>query len=348
MDDVGLLSSQSALRAFENPEEFQDLMEKWSSGNDYDRRMLQNRILDEYIQSDDQTKQHVRGQTFRMYDSLSEEQKSNVPEQMRDSVDAVKGMDNQSQLVVFEEVALQLKSSGDVEEPMSQHEQILRVVRSVAKVERRNISDWVKRGPLSLRVLGFLAGVCLFIAGLIEFFIYLSASKFQPALLNFYCVLFGFIMAIMEVQTITLAKQKKILIDQLSFLNDAWIRSFFYIFCGTLTAGEWSWEASLDVLAAIMCFGVGFGQLVFTIMARHKLQNIELGDREECGRLFEEYDVDKNGYLDPKELSSLVLKLGSTLGHTELEAAIQLLDKDGNHKVDKEEFVNWFCTTTII
>ena len=57
---------------------------------------------------------------------------------------------------------------------------------------------------------------------------------------------------------------------------------------------------------------------------------------------FKEYDRDNSGYLDTQELSALCLALGTQLSRNELESALFILDKDGDGKIELNEFVGWW------
>jgi hypothetical protein len=58
--------------------------------------------------------------------------------------------------------------------------------------------------------------------------------------------------------------------------------------------------------------------------------------------LFDKCDLDKNGSLDSKEVAMVCRELGTILERNELEAALALLDADGNGVVSYEEFRDWY------
>ena len=58
---------------------------------------------------------------------------------------------------------------------------------------------------------------------------------------------------------------------------------------------------------------------------------------------FHEADLDKTGYLTTYELKNAILKKGKALSGEVIEAMIQDADKDGDGKVNLEEFLNAFA-----
>lgn len=59
---------------------------------------------------------------------------------------------------------------------------------------------------------------------------------------------------------------------------------------------------------------------------------------------FDGYDEDRSGYIDVKELKSLLEKLGEELSEEELEKAFKELDGDGSGEIEFFEFVEWFTS----
>eukprot|EP00494_Astrolonche_serrata_P028579 UN28846 len=171
-------------------------------------------------------------------------------------------MNTDSQSVVFDEVATQIKHVEindriDINSTSTQNNNNFGrnqtetsmsdiTANAVRNVEQKQLTDWIKTGPTNLRVLGFFAGATLFAAGAIEFWIFLADAKIHAALVNAYCIVFGIVIMVLEVRTVLFAKQQKLLLEEMGFLSNVYLRALFYIFCGTLTCGEWSWSAILD------------------------------------------------------------------------------------------------------
>jgi hypothetical protein len=60
---------------------------------------------------------------------------------------------------------------------------------------------------------------------------------------------------------------------------------------------------------------------------------------------FDQYDQDQSGYIDLRELKSLLKKLGEDLGDEALDAAFKQLDADGSGEIEFFEFCEWFTST---
>jgi len=56
---------------------------------------------------------------------------------------------------------------------------------------------------------------------------------------------------------------------------------------------------------------------------------------------FDEFDVDQTGFLDGKELPSLLKSLGLELSKPELDSAMLILDTNGSGKIEYSEFKDW-------
>ncbi len=84
-----------------------------------------------------------------------------------------------------------------------------------------------------------------------------------------------------------------------------------------------------------------------------KLQRIENGleadpargvtiEKDVCLSAFNDFDVDKSGYIDKSELSLLATDLGAALDDRELESAYKQIDTSGDGKIQFEEFFRWW------
>jgi calmodulin len=59
-------------------------------------------------------------------------------------------------------------------------------------------------------------------------------------------------------------------------------------------------------------------------------------------QIFNHYDKDGNGTLDSVELSKFMADLGEPLNDAELDEALKILDKNGDGKIQIEEFLSWW------
>jgi calmodulin len=69
--------------------------------------------------------------------------------------------------------------------------------------------------------------------------------------------------------------------------------------------------------------------------------------RKEALKLFQKYDKDKSGFLDKaelrfalEELNLIFMNVGLAISPAEINSIIANADKDGDGKIDIEEFVN--------
>merc|ERR1711879_503984 len=59
---------------------------------------------------------------------------------------------------------------------------------------------------------------------------------------------------------------------------------------------------------------------------------------------FDNYDEEKSGYIDIRELRSLMHKLGEEITEEDLEEACRELDADQSGEIEFFEFVEWFAS----
>lgn len=90
----------------------------------------------------------------------------------------------------------------------------------------------------------------------------------------------------------------------------------------------------------------GIGVMIF-IASRQTLQKLSehksaMIDEKVIKEKFNSYDKNSDGSLDPKELALLCNDLGSPLGYNQLEAAILILDKNDDGKIQYSEFLEWW------
>ena len=67
-------------------------------------------------------------------------------------------------------------------------------------------------------------------------------------------------------------------------------------------------------------------------------------ERDEIRAIFDEYDTDKSGSLEPQEVSECAAKLGAKMTPEELDAAVKALDANKDGKISFDEFVEWFTS----
>jgi len=58
--------------------------------------------------------------------------------------------------------------------------------------------------------------------------------------------------------------------------------------------------------------------------------------------VFDKYDTDKCGSISVSEFGHMCMELGTALSPEQLDAAVKVLDKDGNGTIEYEEFLPWW------
>jgi len=62
--------------------------------------------------------------------------------------------------------------------------------------------------------------------------------------------------------------------------------------------------------------------------------------------VFNKHDTDKSGYIDRVEFKELCYGCGHILSDRELDAAMKLIDRSGNNKIEYSEFQQWWTTNS--
>lgn len=63
---------------------------------------------------------------------------------------------------------------------------------------------------------------------------------------------------------------------------------------------------------------------------------------KEIKQIFNQFDKNKNGYLDKKDLNSITLALENPLSPAELQDLFKQIDKDNSGKISLGEFIDYF------
>ena len=66
------------------------------------------------------------------------------------------------------------------------------------------------------------------------------------------------------------------------------------------------------------------------------------GEREEIQKVFDLFDADKSGQIEGTELREVSKSLGCELTDDEINETLRSIDKDGNRRLDFEEFLQWW------
>lgn len=63
---------------------------------------------------------------------------------------------------------------------------------------------------------------------------------------------------------------------------------------------------------------------------------------QEIREIFNHYDHDKNGTIDPREFGALLDALSGNFTEEEARTGLQAIDRNANGRIEFDEFVRWW------
>mmetsp|Transcript_7901 Transcript_7901/g.13088 ORF Transcript_7901/g.13088 Transcript_7901/m.13088 type:complete len:257 (-) Transcript_7901:31-801(-) len=211
-----------------------------------------------------------------------------------------------------------------------------------AKIQLQKLKAYAEKGEWTWKVAGLAAGLLIMFCSVFSFLAdFFSLSPFN-ALMDVYMFVFGAIACVLEYKEELLPESYlKILKIEALFLYRPYGRAAFYVFVGLLLIAQ---GGMLGFLVGL--FAVAVGVVVYyasrkAVDALHTLRD-SLKDEKSAAAAFAQYDKDKSGYLDSKELALLCKSIGSVLTLNELESAIFVMDKNSDGRISYEEFIDWW------
>eukprot|EP01041_Mallomonas_annulata_P005298 gene5298-10596_t len=205
-----------------------------------------------------------------------------------------------------------------------------------------DLKKYVEDGHYSWKACGFLAGILLILNGFLSFSYEIMRLSPLMAILNLYLIIFGLVLVILEYKEKTLSKRfQDIIRTEALFLYRPYGRGAFYTFCGTILVCK---GGIISFFIGIFVSGLG---IVLFLAGRQAIATLEsyrgtLFDEKTISAKFNEFNKDKSGSLDSSELAKLCVALGSPLTYDQLEAAVLLLDSNGDGVVEYKEFLEWW------
>mmetsp|Transcript_1919 Transcript_1919/g.2546 ORF Transcript_1919/g.2546 Transcript_1919/m.2546 type:complete len:321 (-) Transcript_1919:73-1035(-) len=196
-------------------------------------------------------------------------------------------------------------------------------------------------GPGGVHALAVLGGFAV-IGGAALNFLH-NLMHLSPLHMFFSCMLcvFGVVTVILEQQQTIFPRTFRAMLEEyFLFLRIISGRGIFFLYIGTIQASI-AWKtSSINVIIGFYMIFVGFMYIFVGRSVEAKLRQIRamLQSPTFITLAFDDYDVDRNGYLDMEELGKLIAVLGSTLP---AEEVMVWMDKNGDGKISKEEFVDW-------
>jgi len=205
-------------------------------------------------------------------------------------------------------------------------------------------------GTFSLRILGFLGSLTAAGLGLMSLCMTILTHPWN-LLDNILLVIFSLAAAMVETTTFRFCScwccvRLRFKVEfWAKFLSRAWGKFIVYEMIGSLLltrrAGGLVW-----IVVGIFNAVVGLLYFLYSIYSSRKLKAV----RREAMRiyrrhfedLFDEVDVNGDGYVSPREMDLLADKLGLSLSPNEIQVMMNYLDTDRDGKLNVTEFKVWF------
>jgi Ca2+-binding EF-hand superfamily protein len=73
-------------------------------------------------------------------------------------------------------------------------------------------------------------------------------------------------------------------------------------------------------------------------------QNLTNDEVDRIKQIFNQFDRNKNGSIDKKELYTLSIALNNPLSPAELQDFMRAFDKDNSSSISWEEFIDYWCS----
>lgn len=211
-----------------------------------------------------------------------------------------------------------------------------------SKQKLLEFKKFADEGNWSWKIAGALAGASIMFYSVTSVLYHLTGFSPATAVIDCYLFLFGLLAVLLEYKEISFTKYYlDLLRREALFLYRPYGRALFYIFIGVLVLAT---GGILGLLIGTFVTAVGVFVFYASRDAVKRLEQLKLSihDDHEIAQKFKQYDTDNNGFLDTKELAALCQALGTKLTIHELEAAILLLDSNGDGKISFNEFQDWW------
>eukprot|EP00752_Nemacystus_decipiens_P011359 g10093.t1 len=219
---------------------------------------------------------------------------------------------------------------------------------SAAKTEAHKIKDMVlkmREGPISIKVLSYIAGVMLVVTGFFSFFGSFFTLHPVDAVVHFYMFAFGWAILLLEAKSAILPQKIVASIHKYcAFTTVVWGRGAFFIFIGTLSLAQWVF---IDIVLGIYLVFIGAGMIYWGQEAYKTLDALhgEMKDPSMVESIFHKFDHNHDGTLNVTEMGNLLESLGAIMRPTEVEAAMIIMDHNNDGKVSLAEFQAWWAGT---
>jgi len=201
-------------------------------------------------------------------------------------------------------------------------------------------------GPLSYRALAFTGGVGMVVTSASDWMGEIFTFSFIRALISVYTFLFGSMFCILEVHlwfpsSVSVARFRDKVHEYANFLRFLWGRGLLQLFAGSLQLSKMN---PIDMASGgFMCI-VGLLSIIVGRSTARRLSELRraMYDQEWVKETFDEFDLDRDGFISPSEFSALVRSLGIELGKNEVASVYSSIDIDQDLSISFPEFKNWW------
>ncbi len=222
-----------------------------------------------------------------------------------------------------------------------------------ARAEARRLWTWIRGDCCSAKVLNFLAGLSLVVAGVVGILIE-TFNKFRVFQIGicFYVALFGSVFAILEAKSQLCSTYAVARIEKyVGCLHTSVGRAVTLVFSGLMCFSVFDpstsgWTEILLLAAGGFACVLGVINCLVGCCAQQRLNEArgKLASEAQLREAFDTYDLEMRGVLAPEDVVAMLASLDppTVLSRNEMHAALLQLDKNRDGGVSWDELSRWW------